>query len=168
MIFNLQTVNKELEGLKEISLPDPVPFIPQTLGWFIVFGILFLLMGWLIYRFFRRRKQNRYRRIALIKLKSVSEGLDRGKAYVKIREIPELVKWTALQCYGRKQVARLSGDEWLAFLDNSFKSSGFKNGPGRLLPELAYGAESKIKEVPGQDVDGLIRLIRRWIRRHRV
>ncbi len=168
MIFNQQTVNKELEGLKEISLPDPVPYIPQSIGWYILFGILFLLMIWFIYRFFRKRKQNRYRRIALVKLKGVSEGLDRGEDYVKIREIPELVKWTALQCYGRKQVARLSGDEWLTFLDNSFKSSGFKSGPGRLLPKLAYGAESKIKEASGQDVDGLIRLIRRWIRRHRV
>ena len=47
----------ELEGLKEITLPNPVPYTPHTLGWYILFGLLFFLGLWLILRFLRKRKK---------------------------------------------------------------------------------------------------------------
>ena len=55
-----------------------------------------------------------------------------------VAEIPVLVKGIALAFGPRSEVASLTGDAWLQFLDRSYGGSGFTEGPGRLLPTIAY------------------------------
>ncbi len=42
-MFGPEFGNKELSGLKEILLPDPVSYIPQTVGWYILFAVVLSL-----------------------------------------------------------------------------------------------------------------------------
>ena len=148
--------------LHDIVLPEPVSLMPQTPAWWVVLGLVAVLLGWWIYAAVRRHRANRYRRLAVARLADIERPLPDSAALGKL---PVLVKRTALAFRPRGEVAALSGEPWLRFLDASYGGEGFTRGPGRLLPTLAYARPG---EVSDEDSRQLIQLIRRWIRRHRV
>jgi cbb3-type cytochrome oxidase subunit 3 len=156
-----------LEKLHEILLPEPVSWMPQTIGWYVVFGLVLLVVGWWVYRSLRRFQKNRYRRLALAELAVIERELQqperRGKA---LAEIPFLLKWTALAAFPRIDVAGLSGERWLAFLDKTMGGKGFTEGVGCLLPELAYGLALRIADISDETIYKLLHLVRRWIKMH--
>jgi hypothetical protein len=158
-----------LEKLHEIFLPDPVGWMPQTIGWYVVFGIILLGMCWWGYSRLCRFRANRYRRVALAELAVLERDLrqpeKRGKA---LAEIPALLKGTALSAYPRTDIASLSGEKWLAFLDKSMGGRGFMEGEGHLLPELAYAPSARISNLPDETISKLLQLVRLWIKKHAV
>ena len=160
--------NNDLAGLKEITLPEPMAYTPQTLFWYMLFGILFLILVWLVARWVDKRRQNRYRKLALERLRDIHADWRESGEIEALREIPELVKWTALQGFSRPEVAGLSGVEWLAFLDRTRRGKKFSRGPGRILPRLAYDCDDGVKGISPREIKKMTALVRRWIRGHRV
>ena len=142
-----------LDGLREIRLPEPVSYAPQTVGWWVVLAVLLAVLGYVAWRLWRRYQRNAYRRLALARLEGLAPS-----------QFPALLKRAALDAYPRDDVAELSGDPWLAFLDRSYGGSGFTSGPGRVLPALAY-ADTTLDESQRNELTGLVRT---WIQRHRV
>jgi hypothetical protein len=84
-----------------------------------------------------------------------------------LAEIPVLLKWTALSAFPRSDVADLSGEKWLAFLDKTIGGKNFTEGEGRLLPELAYAPLPRISKLADETIGKLLRLVRHWIERHK-
>jgi len=159
--------NSSLEKLREIILPDPVSWMPQTIGWYAIFGLSLLVAGWWVYGRLRRFRKNRYRRLALEELAVIERELQRPEKRVKaLAEIPVLLKRTALWAFPRNEVAGLSGERWLVFLDKTIGGKNFTEGEGRLLPELAYAPVRRIAQLPDEQIGKLLQLIRRWIKRH--
>lgn len=181
-----------LAGLQELPPPQPVPYVPQTFGWLIVAIVLVLLIactGWLLVKHWRA---NAYRRQALAELNRI-EAAFRAQAPVPSSKaiaapasaaprsaaapalasrgeagwgaLPALLKRTAMAATSREQVASLTGDDWLRFLDRTLNSDAFVCGAGRLLPRLAY-SQSLPADISTQDLDQLMALSRRWIRHH--
>ena len=166
------TASPTLEHLHDIVLPEPISWFPQTMGWWLALGLLGLLLVWGSYRLYHRWQANRYRRLALSQLQQIEVELrnpdQRPRA---LFELPVLIKQTVLACWKRSDVASLTGEEWLRFLDESYRGKGFTQGPGRLLPTLAYSPPSafqQLKEIGSDDVNNLLVLIRKWIQHHRV
>lgn len=161
------TNEQALSGLQEIPLPPSVPYTPQTVGW--LFLGLFLLgaicyAGW---RWRRWQVANRYRRAAMARLREVEALLaDSAKRSEALAAIPPLVKQTALSFLPRQEIAGLSNNDWLVFLDRTYPPGGFAQGPGRLLPRLAYGAPADLALIPISEVTDLLSLVRRWITHH--
>jgi hypothetical protein len=156
-----------LEKLHEILLPEPVSWIPQTIGWYVVFGFILILAGWWVYRSLRRFRKNRYRRLALAELAVIEGELQQPERRDKaLAEIPFLLKWTALAAFPRIDVAGLSGEGWLAFLDKTMGGKDFVEGVGRLLPELAYAPALEITNLSDESIRDLLQIVRRWIRKH--
>lgn len=159
--------NSWMANLREIELPEPVAMTPQTPGWLVLAGLALLCAIWLLRRGYRRWARNAYRRQALIELGrleagwSAPEHCSRGPG-----ELSALVKRTALSAYPRAEVASLAGDAWLGFLDGSIGSTEFTRGQGRTLAHLAY-APSAEATLSRDEVSGLLRIVRRWIRKHR-
>lgn len=155
--------------LQDIVLPDPVSWAPQTAGWWVLLGILVLLVAWWARGVLRRRRVNLYRRQALARLQEIESALaipaSRSRA---LTALPVLVKQTLLACRRRAEVAALSGEPWLQLLDESYGGSGFTRGPGQLLPKLAYSTPAETEGVRAEDLQALVGLVRRWIRGHRV
>ena len=149
-----QTVSSTaLDKLHGFYQPPPVSWIPQTLGWYVVFGILFLLIVWLTILKIRNWRQDRYRREALHELASTSP-----------EQLSGLLKRTALAAWPREQVASLSGEKWIGFLAESTAMPAFRETPGRFIEQIAFASTS----LSSEDETVLRDLSKRWIRRHRV
>ncbi len=151
-----------MDQLKEIPLPPPVSWMPQTPAWYVAAGLLILLLAWLGVRAVHSYRRNRYRRAALTELEQIRKAtLNNPEA---LATLPELVKRVAFQVAPREKVAALSGDSWLLFLDRSYRGTGFTTGPGRLLPAISYRGPS---DITPEQAAGLMDLVATWIRRHR-
>ena len=154
-------------NLHDIVLPEPVSWMPQTVGWWVLLGIVLLALGWASHRAVRRRRADRYRRLALARLAEIEQALaEPASRSGDSSALPELVKQTALGFRPRSEVAALSGDPWLRFLDASYGGNGFTAGPGQLLPTLAYGAPPVEGSKSREEIAQLVGLIRHWIRKH--
>lgn len=130
--------------------PDPVSMMPQTGGWVVL--ALVVLAG-LIYLAMRRRdhiRQNAYRAEALSALQTA------GSDPVAIATV---LRRCALAAYPRKEVAALTGDDWLAFLDETAGTTAFSQGAGRVLTTAPY--------QPGGCADAeLLKIAQNWVRAH--
>lgn len=148
--------NPWMSNLEEIELPEKVPFSPETIGWYFLAGLLGVALLWVAWRFWRKWQSNAYRREAMTEL---------GEIEATPEHLPELLKRVALAAYPRVQVAELSGDAWLGFLDGTLGTTDFTRGIGHWLPELAYdpGAAGRMSEKENKSLFGLAA---RWIRGH--
>ena len=157
--------NYMVHGLREIALPEPPSYRPQTIGWAILAGLALLgLLIWGIQRY-RRWRRDRYRRAALQRLAALEKlaPVDQATA---LTQLPLLLKQTALAAYPREQVAQLSGKTWLTFLDGTYPGQSFTQGSGCLLAQLPYQPPAHLRQLPAANVTALIAAARTWIATH--
>ena len=150
-----------LAQLRDIHLPDPVGLWPPAPGWWLLAMLLLacLLVSVLLVR--KKIRRNRYRRLALAELERHDwQQLSPSEA---LQQANQLLKQTALAAPFASDVAGLSGDNWLAFLDQSGNTLEFSEGVGRLLKDGPY--QPGLADV---DKDALLKLTRQWIKQHRV
>lgn len=95
-----------LDHLHEIVLPPEVSWWPLAPGWYVVGGILLLLVLFLVHQAWKRWRANAYRRAALRELASVKDAAG----------IAELLRRTALVAAPRPLIAAMSGAAWLDWL----------------------------------------------------
>ena len=98
-----------------------------------------------------------YRRAGLRELR------ERAAALV---DLAALLKRVALVAYAREQVAALSGNAWLTFLDRTGGTARFTQGPGAVLAEVSSRPGLGATLDPKQGA-ALISTAWDWIRRHR-
>ncbi len=162
-----QSTQAQLHELHDIVLPEPVSWMPQTWGWGLLLALAVGAGLWAGRAVYRRSRANRFRREALARLGQI-ETAQAATRLQALAELPSLLKQTALCGYPRSEVASLSGEAWLRFLDRSYGGDGFSNGPGRLLTRLAYEPLEKLEALSQRDWASLIQLIRDWIRTFQV
>jgi hypothetical protein len=75
------------------------------------------------------------------------------------------MKVTALQAYPRQDVASLSGDDWLMFLDSHYSGPSFSGGLGKKLLSVAY-LPTEQWQLDDHESSALIEMSRHWIARH--
>lgn len=144
--------------LKDIHLPEAVGWWPPALGWWLLVLFAPLLIGlvyWL-YKRITRRTALRTARQLLSRLKR-DAGEHAGET---VAELSVLLRRTAISCYPREQVASLTGQEWLRFLDRPFSGPRFATPLGRLLLEVPYRRQGT-GEIP---VAALLQLCEDWLR----
>ena len=145
-----------LENLHDLVIPVPVPWWPPAPGWVIVSAVLVMVLGWWLIRTIQHWQSNSYRREALVLLEKIggSEA-----------ELPTLIKRVALSAYPRERVASLTGEQWLAFLDQTGHTDVFTMGAGRWLARLAYEPQLTAS-LSTTELNGLRTAVRDWILRH--
>jgi hypothetical protein len=145
-----------LENLHDLVMPVPVPWWPPAPGWVIVSAVLVVVLGWWLIRAIQHWQSNSYRREALVLL---------GKIDGSEAELPTLIKRVALSAYPRERVASLTGEQWLAFLDQTGHTDVFTMGAGRWLARLAYEPQLTAS-LSTTELNGLRTAVRDWILRH--
>lgn len=142
--------------LRDIHLPQAIGWWPPAIGWWLaplaLLGVVALLI-WLV---------RRWRRVTPIKLArkeldALANAADLAPDE-KLRRLSILLKRVALATYDREQVAGLTGEAWLSWLDASLGEPRFSQGPGRLLMDAPY------RPRPMADVEPLLALSRDWLR----
>jgi hypothetical protein len=152
-----------IADLKEIALPPPISYAPQTAGWWVLLGLALLVMLWVVAWRLHRWWRNRYRRAAQKELAAIGQAMaDPAQRQRALAAIPALVKRTVLTWAPRETVAPLSGEAWLGYLDRTLAGDSFTRGAGRHLQALAYGGG----DIASGDWEALMTLLHRWIDDH--
>jgi hypothetical protein len=139
-----------LSGLRGYHLPEPVSWWPPAPGWWLLALLALLTALALLAVAWRRYRHRAALRAALAELDSL--GRDHGDAdpAALARQLSRLLRRFALTRYPRHEVAGLSGDDWLRFLDAHGGGKAFTEGAGRLLKEAPYrpaGDSSAFREL---------------------
>ena len=149
--------------IRDIHLPDPVPWWPPAPGWWVLLLLSVLAIAILAWRLGRRLGSRRLYRAALAELTGLEEEFARtGDGHRLAESISVLLRRTSLSCYPTTEVASLTGAAWLEFLDRVFleagEQTGFSGPRGQVLLEAPYN--------PHLAVDGqaLLELARAWIK----
>lgn len=151
--------------LRDIHLPTPVPWWPPAPGWWLL-GIAIAVSAVLLLRWLRRAAAHRAGRNAQPlpeeiwrqwrALCAVSESS--GDTGAQVRELSEFLRRVALSLHTRAEVAGLTGEAWLAYLDITLGGEDFRHGPGRVLINAPY------QRTPAGDLRACLDLCERWLR----
>ena len=144
--------------LRDIHLPDAVSWWPPAPGWWLLLGLVALL----VFAAFRRWRRGRGRRAAVCharrELAAIRQTFRlRPDRAGLARALSALLRRLAMSLYGRRDAAALTGEDWLAFLDQKAGGHAFTQGAGRGLIEAPYRAD------PEYDHAALLRLVSEWI-----
>lgn len=144
--------------LRDIHLPEPISFLwPLAPGWWLLLAclvVLILVSIWIL----RVRRRNAPKRFALRNLKKLEKAYsDNPKRLVQ--ELSTLLRRFYITKYPRHEVASLTGETWLKFLDNQLGKLRFSRGDGRCLVDAPYRQNVEF------DVDALLMLCRSLIKK---
>lgn len=143
-------INDPLDALRPLHEPVAISWWPPASGWWVLllFLLLFLLLLW-------RRKRTTLQRAALRELKLLTAKVNSSSQ--QAAAINQLLKRYALVCWPASEVAGLTGESWLDFLDRHGGNGAFSHGPGRVLLTSPYYGRNQHNEE-------LISLAYRWIK----
>lgn len=125
--------------LRDLHLPDPIGWWPPAPGWWVLLALAVIGLALLLRQYVRSRSGAAARRRALRELRRlIAEYESHRDAVTFSGELSQLLRRTMLAYAPRRDVAGLTGDAWLAWLDRDFSEPLFVSDTGRKLLELPY------------------------------
>lgn len=149
--------NYALGDFVEVVSPGDISWLPQTVGWaWLGLALLVVTLRW-AWRRLLHWYRNRYRREASLQLQQLEPG------DCSVSQVNRLLKLTALAAFSRKQVAPLSGQAWVDFLNEQCDLPVFDPQQAQLLAEAGYTN----MPLEGASVTNLITASVAWIEQHK-
>ncbi len=164
-----------LAALHDIHLPPPIGWWPPAIGWWLLL-MLTLLCTTSLFWWLRRRRMQRQRPTSMtvkqlvtaanLELGRLAEDTGSGLAPRQaITDASRLLRRVAVQLAALRvdananasNVAGLTGDAWLRWLDAQWDRNDFSQGAGRALIDAPYRHTLDI------DPSALLPLIREWL-----
>ena len=139
-----------LDHLHDLLLPPADPWWPLAPGWMILLGLVLVILLAAMLRWFFRWQADRYRREAIRLLDDPS---------FPDSALPELVKRVALTAWPRTEVANLTDEPLLSFLNRTGGNVFSSEGPS--LEAVAF------EQNPAANSTALREEVRRWVMNHR-
>ena len=143
--------------LRDIHLPETLPWWPLAPGWWSVIILLLLIAvaAWWIARA-RRRSLKRH---GLDELARIRQAFDRGASVSQVlADVGSLLRRVVISRQGRLRAAGLSGAAWQACLSDLSADDAFDGDQLELLSRGRY------RRDPDCDVGRLLAGCERWIR----
>jgi hypothetical protein len=144
-------------ALRDIHPPAAPGIWPPAPGWWVVLALLAASLTGAAASAWRVRRARARRRRILAELAALG-GSAQGAQLAAA--VSALLKRVALSRFRRGQVAPLTGQAWLDFLDRHGGAGRFTAGPGRVLAEGPYAPALEL------DAQALLDLARDWVRRN--
>ncbi len=142
--------------LRDIHLPEPVGWWPPAPGWWLLLGLA--LAGAAAWAWLAWRRRTRVRRAALAEWKRIEETYAADGDVARLaRDLSILMRRAAVTADERPRVAGLTGEAWLAWLDQGLDGRPFSQGPGRCLAEAPYRPDAEEQVVDAMALLGLCR-----------
>ena len=140
--------------LRDLHLPEAVGWWPLAPGWWALIALAAMGLIYLLYRQYLTWRWNAARRTALSALARVRREYEEGADALSIaKELSELLRRSMLAYAPRDEVAGLTGERWLTWLDRGLDDRPFTEGSGRYLEALPYvkpetvGDETDLNEL---------------------
>lgn len=145
--------------LRDLHLPEAIGFWPLAPGWWFVIALLLFGLGWLALRAFRKYQFHAPRRYAIRSLAAVEADYLAHKNPVTLgRALSELLRRAMLAYAPRHEVAGLTGEAWLKWLDKDLSVPYFHTDGGKSLLQLPYrDPEGDFSDV---DIDALLSAVK--------
>ncbi len=125
--------------LRDLHLPEPIGWWPLAPGWWVLIALALLGLGWLLLRAWRRWRFHAPRRYAIRALATAeAEYLGHRNPVVLGQQLSELLRRGMLAYAPREEVAGLTGESWLAWLDRDLPVPYFHTEGGKSLLRLPY------------------------------
>lgn len=147
--------------LQDLPLPPAVSYLPQTWGWLALLGLLAAYALFLAGRALYRWRRDRYLRLARGELATLEQRLADNE-FTALRELPELLKRTALSMPQRPAVASLGGDAWQQFLQ-AHSSAQLPADFSQQLAQLAYAPDARLRQLTPTQINALLAISRHWL-----
>ena len=124
-----------LDQLRDIQVPDPLQSWAIAPGWWVLIALLLIVISYLAYRWFKRRKALRLLKPANIELQNIAQLVPDNHA---IALLSALLKRVCLVYFSKKDVAALSGSQWVDFLNQHTRQPTFNEASRKIFAEVAY------------------------------
>lgn len=148
--------------LRDIHLPAPPDFWPPAPGWWLLAAVVLALLTAISIRLWRYIKIQRQRRRILDLLQQLENTAADQQTPDYLARLSRLLRRLALTRFPARQIAPLTGEDWLQFLDTTGGNGQFRHGPGRILADGPY--VRALDEA--LDTRALSSLIRQWINKN--
>ena len=145
--------------LRDLHLPAAIGWWPLAPGWWLAIVLLAALLCYGLYRAYLRRRHNAPRRFALRELaRYESAYLEHRNPVMLGKQMSELLRRAMLAYSERDEVAGLTGEAWLQWLDRGMPLPYFHTEGGKSLMQLPYrDAAGDFSDV---DIDALVSAVR--------
>ena len=145
--------------LRDLHLPEAIGWWPLAPGWWAVLVIAAAALGYLAWRLYRRWQFNAPRRYALKELaRFEADYLEHRNPVVLGKQLSELLRRGVLAYAPRAEIAGLTGEAWLSWLDEGMPLPYFHTEGGKSLLNLPYrDPDGDFSDV---DINALVSAVR--------
>ena len=144
--------------LRDIHLPEAITWWPPAIGWWLLLFVILaaLVGGWMLYKKLTRRTAIKTGLEMLLSIKHSEEN----DQLALLKQLSSCIRRVAMSTDSRAEVASLTGEKWLNYLDLSVEGTPFSSGVGKCLADAHY------RQTPpdGLDSAALINLCESWIK----
>ena len=145
--------------LRDLHLPEAVGWWPLAPGWWVLLGIAVGLCAWAALRAWQRWQRNAPRRFALRELTNCEKAYaQHGNPIQLAADLSALLRRGMLAYAPRREVAGLTGEAWLEWLDRGMPLPYFATEVGRSLLALPYRRPQD--DASDVDVESLLAAVR--------
>lgn len=152
MIIQDQDINTVIE-------PVRVSYWPLQPGWYLLMAIVLILLLLMVWKRYKRRLKDAYKREAIKSIQSLSNDND------FFFQLNQIIKAVAIKSYGREKVASLAGKEWITFLQKSKEGVISSSNVLKSLESQQY--LKRENQTENSDIDMYKLESIKWIKKHK-
>lgn len=147
--------------LRDIHLPEPISWWPPAPGWWLLLGLVVLVIVAVFLLRLYRKKQALKKQV-MAEFEAICTNYQTEKnTLALVRALSILLRRACISFYPRSEAAGLTGAAWLEFLDYTGPEKKFSTEPGCLLATAPYLAETTTLDI---DAEQLMQLCAHWLK----
>lgn len=152
--------------LRDIHLPESVSWWPLAPGWWIMLGLLILAAAVVFFlKTMKDRKQ--LDKQVMDEFQSLVDQYKNDRdTNALLANVSKLLRRVSMTRFSQEEVAALTGDRWLKFLDETLvnaKNTGSLNFHSELGELLVSSQYQKSQSIDENKLDQLLMLSKRWL-----
>lgn len=152
-------MNPQELQLHDIHIPSDPNAWPFAIGWWILIALALCLLFYICLKIQRLFRIKKHKKLLHQEYSALEGKLQNKPDKDLIAEMNVFLRRLALAFYPNKNIASLTGADWLHFLDTSGKTHDFSRGAGRILIEAPY----RSGQLENYNSDEFIPLVRNWV-----
>ncbi len=162
--MNEQTLTPQTLDLRDIHLPEPISWWPIAPGWWMLIASLILIIT-VIFILRKIYLGKQLKRDITSELENIKQQFKKTQNKSQLaKSLSILLRRASISYYPKTNIAGLTGEHWLAYLDKTnvklSKKNSFKSNAGEVLLSAPYLPDNTKLDF---DAQSLIELCESWL-----